>query len=84
MLFFEVYKIMVKKVTFVGFRGALSSPGSTPASCYVLLNFSSIFSMLNRGVYTHIYFVQTATFQCLHPLNSSLSCVNFSQYNVNF
>jgi len=33
MLFFELYKIMVKKVTFVGFRGAIAPtapPGSAP------------------------------------------------------
>ena len=32
MLFFELYKIMVKEVTFVGFRGCdRPSPGSAPA-----------------------------------------------------
>ena len=33
MLFFELYKIMVNKVTFVGFRGAIAlmpPPGSAP------------------------------------------------------
>jgi len=29
MLFFELYKIMVKKVTFAGFTGGLSTPGWT-------------------------------------------------------
>jgi len=32
MLFSELYKIMVKKVTFLGFRGGDRPPGSTPAS----------------------------------------------------
>jgi len=31
-LFSELYKIMVKKVTFVGFRGAIAPPGSAPDS----------------------------------------------------
>jgi len=32
MLFFELYKIMVNKVTFVGFRGTIAPPGSGPVS----------------------------------------------------
>ena len=36
MLFFELYKIMVNKVMFVGFRGAIAPiappPGSAPAA----------------------------------------------------
>jgi len=30
MLFSGLYKIMVNKVTFAGFRGAIASPGSAP------------------------------------------------------
>jgi len=30
MLFSGMYKIMVNKVTFAGFRGAIASPGSAP------------------------------------------------------
>jgi len=31
MLFYELYKIMVNKATFVGFRGGYRPPGSVPA-----------------------------------------------------
>jgi len=37
MLFSELYKIMVNKVTLVGFRGAIDPTGSAPAVTYFAL-----------------------------------------------
>jgi len=34
MLFSELYKIIVNKVTFLGFRGAIAPPGSAPVMKY--------------------------------------------------
>ena len=49
MLFSEWYKIMVNKVTFLGFRGAIASPGSAPGRERVALGAGAGWEILCAG-----------------------------------
>jgi len=43
MLFSEMYKTLMKEVTFVGFRGAIAPPGSAPVLKKLLLTLLGLF-----------------------------------------
>ena len=64
MLFSELYKTMANKVIFVGFKGAITPPGSTPVH-YWLLCFADI-------IFTPVVFIYLIFYKELLSDNTSI------------